>query len=235
MPCRPRIRYAIFDMDGLLLDTERCYYQAASAILGERGLTLSDEVNAARLGLKAEESTKLILESTGASLTPEEYRLELRKRQTELWRTVKPLPGAMTIVNRLKSVSIPISIATSSALPEFSIKRSACPDLFSLFEGCWVLGDDPRVSRGKPEPDIFQEAARRMGVKEEGAREVLVFEDSPNGVLAALRANMVPIWVIGSDPAFLGLVYERGGDVVHSLEDVRIEDWGIALPSKGLL
>ncbi|KAJ3342472.1 hypothetical protein HDU93_002231 [Gonapodya sp. JEL0774] len=224
MLTRPVLRYAIFDMDGLLIDTERCYHDAASSILRERGYELSDEINAARLGLTAYESTKLVLESTGVGLTPEDYRLELRKRQ----------------------------IATSSARPEFLLKRSSNPDLFALFEGRWVLGDDPTVVRGKPAPDIFLEAAKRLGVRvdvDEEKRDVFVFEDSPSGVMAALHAGMVPVWVTGSDPAFLrliasryrdlaGQVCDRGGTVICSLEEFKVEDWGVIVPevlNKGTL
>lgn len=83
-------------------------------------------------------------------------------------------------------------MATSSFKQAFELKTSRHRALFALFDAI-VLGDDPNVHKGKPHPDIFEEAARRLNAPE--TRSCLVFEDAPSGVQAGLSAGMPVCWV----------------------------------------
>lgn len=96
---------------------------------------------------------------------------------------------AIEIVNRL---GIPFALATSTSGSLFKHKSAPHARLFQMFHAI-VVGDDPAVHHGKPAPDIFLEAARRIGATDMSS--CLVVEDSPNGVLGALAAGMQAIWI----------------------------------------
>jgi beta-phosphoglucomutase-like phosphatase (HAD superfamily) len=100
------------------------------------------------------------------------------------------------------------------------LKASQNQDLFSLFQGNIVCGDE--VEHGKPAPDLFLEGAKKLGI--EG--NCLVFEDAASGVLAGLAANFDVIWVpdINSDPC--KNLQERCKQVLYSMEDFIAEDYG---------
>jgi pseudouridine 5'-phosphatase len=137
--------------------------------------------------------------------TVDSYLAERNAGQDELWPTVRPLPGVLKLVQHLHSHHIPIAVATSSTRTNFIKKTSHLDDLFGLFEGRIVCGDDMRECgmRGKPWPDIFLTTAldklkRPVGAvdtectkeeKEERAKG-LVFEDALLGLQAGKRAGM---------------------------------------------
>lgn len=129
---------------------------------------------------------------------------------------VRPLPGVMRLVEHLRAHGVPICVASGSVRARFDVKAGANPALFELFGSRVVLGDDPRVERGKPHPDIFLVAAREgtndmtidwptlirpPGAQHDnsplrgGEKHVLVFEDGRPGVSAARRAGMQVVWV----------------------------------------
>lgn len=105
--------------------------------------------------------------------------------------------GVQEVLQILRAAAVPMAVATTSRSAIFSIKAAPHPSIFDTFNGAIVLGDDPTVKAGKPAPDIFLEAARRIRVTNPG--ECLVIEDSPNGVRAGLAAGMKVAWI--PDPA----------------------------------
>ncbi|KAG5456971.1 MAG: pseudouridine-5'-monophosphatase-like protein, partial [Olpidium bornovanus] len=122
-------------------------------------------------------------------------------------------------------------VATSSHRAAFELKTARHGEIFSLFDAV-VCGDDPEVTHGKPEPDIFLAAARRLPGGPYVPSEILVFEDAHNGVQAALAAGMRVCWV--PDPRALDLPGGRDGghgahEVLLTLEDFRPERF--ALPA----
>jgi pseudouridine-5'-monophosphatase len=98
----------------------------------------------------------------------------------------------LEIVTAIKATGIPLGVATGSSGCTFAIKRTNHQKLFSCFDHI-VVGDDLSVKEGKPAPDCFLEAARRLG--QPNAGRCLVVEDSPNGVRAGLAAGMHVAWV----------------------------------------
>lgn len=138
-------------------------------------------------------------------LTIDDYIKERREKQDLAWPSVRPLPGVVKLVNHLAKHKIPIAVATGSMRRNYVLKTTHLPELFDLFEGKVVCGDDPRLQgRGKPNPDVFLLAAEILGKKvgmgdvtdltsgdlvEERARG-LIFEDATNGVQAGKRAGM---------------------------------------------
>ena len=94
------------------------------------------------------------------------------------------MPGAERLIRHLKKHNVPIALATSSSSSSFALKTQRHRKLFELFDAR-VLGDDPSIKRGKPNPDIFLEAARRIGASASDPAKCLVFEDAPVGVLVS--------------------------------------------------
>lgn len=111
----------------------------------------------------------------------------------EAFESCGVMEGVQECLQVLKQASIPIALATSSQSRLFSIKSAPHSTIFDTFNGAIVLGDDPAVKAGKPAPDIFLEAGRRIGV--DRLEACLVVEDSPNGVRGGLAAGMQVAWI----------------------------------------
>jgi pseudouridine-5'-monophosphatase len=176
---------AIFDLDGVLLDTEPLYTEATQAIVARYGKTFDWELKRRTMGGDAHLGAKLVIEALGLPLTIEEYLGERVRRLRELFVTVPAMPGAEQWIETLSSLGLEIAVGTSSVRELCDIKWARHPWLAELpFKVC---GNDPAVRHRKPEPDIFLAAAALLGMKVE---DCVVFEDSPAGVEAARRAGM---------------------------------------------
>ncbi|HSC89075.1 MAG TPA: HAD-IA family hydrolase [Polyangiaceae bacterium] len=176
--------HLIFDMDGVLLDTEPLYTQAYDAVLEPYGHRLDWETKKAIMGRPAPVSTRHVIEKFGLPLTPDEF-IQRRKPLLEgLFRHSPAMPGAEDFVRRQKAAGKRLAVATSTYRPLFQIKTSGHP-WFELFDTV-ICGDDPAVARPKPAPDIFLLAAERLGA---APTDCVVFEDSPAGVEAAVASG----------------------------------------------
>ncbi len=179
------VRAVIFDLDGVLLDTEPLYTEAAQAVLTPLGKTYDFELKRRIMGGSAMAGAAVVVQALGLAMSPAEY-LEQRKATLErLLPTARAVPGAPQLVETLAQRRIPMAVATSSERRLFLRKTERHP-FFSLFDRI-ICGDDPRVKRAKPAPDIFLLAASELGYLPE---DCLVFEDAPNGVQAARAAGM---------------------------------------------
>ncbi|KAG0199715.1 glutathione synthase [Mortierella sp. GBA30] len=192
------ITHCIFDMDGLLINTETLYTEITAEILGRYGKTYDFELKAKLMGLREKESAEILVRESGADMTPEEYLHERHLLQLERFPHCVPLPGVMRLIKHLKANKIPIAVATSSYRKNFNIKSMNNQDLFTLFDVI-VCGDDAAINRGKPNPDIFFVArdrlAQHFGQDTVLNENCLVFEDSPIGVQAGVNASMKVVWV----------------------------------------
>jgi HAD superfamily hydrolase (TIGR01509 family) len=143
----------------------------------------------------------------------------------------RPLPGVVALVDRLKELKIPIAVATSSFEEAFKLKIMNNKELFDKFD-IIVLGDDPSVKKGKPAPDIFIEAARRLGANlPEDNDKILVLEDAISGVQAGLNAGFKVVWVPDPniDKNSLQITDEQRQNVttLNSLEEFDYASFGI--------
>ncbi len=221
MNSRKPITAAIFDMDGLLLNTEPFYTEASKRIASKYGKTFDWKVKSGMIGKPAEDSARFITSALHLPMTPEEY-LEIRKPiLDELFPKAKPMRGAVRLTRHLHQHSVPQAVATSSDERNFALKTSRHQKWFKIFD-CIVIGDDPRIRQGKPAPDIFLIAAEQLRVDPE---QCLVFEDSPVGVAAARTAGMSVIAV--PDPHLDEASVRAADQVLHSLAEFNPADWGL--------
>ena len=175
---------AIFDLDGVLLDTESLYSTATQTIVAEFGKTYTWAIKRRIMGGTALGGAEVIVSELQLPLSPAEYLARRREILLQLFRATTPIDGAEALVRALVALGIPLAIATSSerALYELKIERHPWFDVFAAV----VCGDDPRVVNPKPAPDIFHAAAHALGVS---AKECIIFEDSPAGVRGAAASG----------------------------------------------
>ncbi|KAI0645778.1 HAD-like protein [Trametes meyenii] len=249
---RGKIEYVIFDMDGLLIDSERVYTDVTNELLAPYGKEMTWDIKAGLMG-KPERDAALHLLSFFPDLPPSftlDYYLRARRElQDARWPSVQPLPGALRLVRHLHAHGVPIALATGSQRRNFELKSSHLGALFGAFEGRVVCADDGlvRPGRGKPHPDIFLVAAERFLKRKVGEGEVaeghvdeeevaerakgLVFEDAIPGVQAAKRAGMKVVWVPDANLLTIGgeaaPIVERPDLQLKSLEEFVPEEWGL--------
>lgn len=185
-PARPPATHILFDMDGLLLDTEVIYTAVTRDIVGRFGKTYDWELKAQMIGRPAPESARMLVDALRLPLTPAQYLAERAELAHDAFAACDALPGAEDLVRHLHRHRVPMAVATSSGRALFALKTTRHRAWFDLMDAV-VCGDDPQVKRGKPAPDIFLAAAAALGAAPEST---LVFEDSPQGLAAGLAAGM---------------------------------------------
>ena len=180
----------IFDVDGVLVDTEPLHLEAANAVLAPFGVRLSEEENVQFLGMDDPTFWREIITRFGLKADPRELQT---RRVDYVLRAIRdqgllPLPGVPQVVTGmimrgllLAAASSSPRIVTETVIETLGLKRS--------FQAV-LTGDD--VSRGKPDPEIFLAAAAALGVPPEAC---LVIEDSPAGIRAAREAGMFAVGV----------------------------------------
>ncbi|KAL9260628.1 (DL)-glycerol-3-phosphatase 1, mitochondrial-like protein [Drosera capensis] len=223
---KPRITHVIFDMDGLLLDTEKFYTEVQEIILARYNKTFDWSLKAKMMGKKAIEAARVFVEETGLSdsLSAEDFLVERETMLQSMFPTSDLMPGADSLIRHLHAHGVPICVATGSHKRHFELKTQRHRELFALMHHI-VLGDDPEVKQGKPSPDIFLAASRRFEGGAVDPRSILVFEDAPAGVGAAKNAGMSVVMV--PDPRLDSSFHETADQVLKSLTDFNPVDWGL--------
>lgn len=215
------ITAVIFDMDGLLLDTEGIYTQTTQAIAGRFGKVFDWGIKQHTLGLGALPFAQFIVQTLDLPMTPEAFLAEREPMLEALFVQARPMPGAAELVRHLSAHGVPIAVATSSRQHYVALKTRQHRDWFALFDAI-VTPDDPEVHAAKPAPDLFAVAARRIAA--DPAR-TLAFEDSPFGVQSAVAAGLRAIAV--PDAAMDAARYSQAVAVLPSLQAFRPQDWGL--------
>jgi len=175
-----------FDQDGVLVDSEGAWDAARRAIVAENGGCWKDEATRAMMGMSAPEWSRYLRDELGVELEPEAISDRVVARLLAGYeRSLPLLPGAVEAVRRIAG-RWPVGLA-SSANREVIDAVLAGSGLAGVF-GATVSGEE--VPHGKPAPDIYLEAARRLGV--DPARSAAV-EDSTNGLRSAAAAGMLVV------------------------------------------
>ena len=185
-PDKAAVTHVLFDVDGLLLDTETIYTEVTQKIVGRFGKTFDWRYKSNMIGRRAMDSARYLVRALELPLSAESYLAERNGLLRERFAACEALPGAEKLVRHLHRHHIPMAVATSSNRDLYELKITRHDAWFDLFEVV-VSGDDAAVTQGKPAPDIFTVAASRLGA-EPGS--TLVFEDSPSGLEAGLAAQM---------------------------------------------
>ncbi|GAA5187608.1 HAD family phosphatase [Ferrimonas gelatinilytica] len=177
---------AIFDMDGLLLDTERVCMSIFQQTCEAQGYPFLEPVYLSIIGCNAGGIERLLRQGYGPQLDYPKLRQAWRQRyHARVAESAIPIkPGVQALLTWLRQQGAPLAVATSSdrELAEVKLRLSGLAPLFdSVTTGCEVV-------HGKPHPEIYQLAARRLGVD---PRHCLAFEDSNNGSRAAVAAGMI--------------------------------------------
>ena len=216
----PVITHVIYDNDGLLLDTEPFYTKAHQIIAARYGKVFDWAVKSKMIGLRAEDSANVLISLLQLPFSVEEYLEERKQLLVEMFPHADPMPGAVRLTMHLHQFGIPQAVATSSDSNYFELKISKHKEWFGIFQ-CVVMGNDPEIRNGKPAPDIFLVAARRM--KAEPAH-CLVVEDSPAGIEAARAAGMFAIAV--PDENMNDDVYSGAHQIIRNLGELDLPSWG---------
>jgi HAD superfamily hydrolase (TIGR01509 family) len=177
------IRAVIFDLDGLLLDSESAWDGGRKALVAEHGLEWPAGATEAMLGMSAPEWSGYVHETLGVPLEPREISDRVVAQVLATYEQRLPLlPGAEAAVTRIAE-RWPLGLASSSNKPVIDqvMETSGWGEVFRV----WVSSEE--VGRGKPAPDVFLEAARMLGVDPADAAGI---EDSNNGILAAHAAGL---------------------------------------------
>ncbi len=214
------ITHIIYDNDGLLLDTEPFYTKAHQIIAARYGKVFDWTVKSRMIGLRAEDSAHVLINSLQLPYSVEEYLEERKHLLVDMFPHADPMPGAVRLTRHLHEIGIPQAVATSSDSYYFQLKITKHEEWFRIFQ-CVVMGNDPEIKNGKPAPDIFLLAAKRM---QADPAHCLVFEDSPAGVEAARAAGMYVVAV--PDPNMDDKVYAGAHQIIRSLEDLDLPGWG---------
>ena len=177
------IEAVIFDLDGVILDSEELWDEVREALARERGGRWHERAQEDMMGMSSREWSVYMHEQIGLPEPPEEINREVVRRMLERYRGELPLiPGAVETVERL-AARWPLGLASSSnrELIDAALEASGLARHFR------VTVSSEEVARGKPAPDVYLEAARRLEVAPEHCAAV---EDSQNGIRSAKAAGM---------------------------------------------
>jgi HAD superfamily hydrolase (TIGR01509 family) len=173
----------IFDLDGVIADTEHVWDEVREILVSDWGGTYSPAAQQAMMGMSSVEWSAYLHDVVGLRRSPEEINDEVVRRMLERYRTALPLvEGAVEVVRELAR-SVPLAVASSSNRPLID----AVLDTAGITACFTATVSSEEVARGKPSPDVYLEAARRLAVAPSSCAAV---EDSANGIRAAAAAGM---------------------------------------------
>jgi HAD superfamily hydrolase (TIGR01509 family) len=177
------IAAVVFDLDGVIVDSEQVWDDVREQYVREVGGTYTEAATRDMMGMSSVEWSRYMAESLGVPGTPEEINAAIVQRMLERYGEAPPLiPGAVDAVRRCAE-RWPLAVASSSN-PELI---EVVLDAAGLHDAIPIVVSSQEVPRGKPAPDVYLEAARRLGVDPHACAAV---EDSHNGIRSAKAAGM---------------------------------------------
>lgn len=210
------IAAVVFDLDGVILQTEEVWDEVRGRYVVERGGRYDEQAQRAMMGMSAPEWSRYLAEELGVPGTPEEISADIVELMQARYRQELPLiPGAREAVERL-AARWALGLASSSNRP--LIDAALALSGLDRFFAATVSSEE--VARGKPAPDVYLEAARRLGLAAERCAAV---EDSHSGIRSAKSAGMrvvaIPNRSFPPDPEALGLA----DLVLESISDLDVD------------
>ncbi|MFC4010425.1 HAD family hydrolase [Nonomuraea purpurea] len=208
-----------FDMDGLLVDSERVWLEIETEVMARLGAAWTPEHQAHLVGGSMERTVGYMLAVSGADVSPQTVASWMSEGMVRrLTQGVRVMPGAGELLDALRAEGVPVGLVTSS-LKEIAdaVLKGVGRDRFDVV----VTADD--VTRTKPDPEPYLTAARLLGAE---PVRCVVLEDSPNGVAAATAAGCAVVAV----PSLLPVEAAPGRLVVSCLREVAVADLRALLP-----
>ena len=204
----------VFDLDGLMLNTEDLYQEVGRILLGRRGKEFTAELLDAMMGRRPQQALAIMVEWHALEETVEQLAAESREIFIPVLDSgLAPMPGLLALLDTLEEAGIPKAVATSSGRVFVNDVLGRCnlPHRFQFI----LTAED--VVEGKPHPEIYLKAAERFGI---APQRMLVLEDSQIGCAAAVAAGAIAVAVPGGHSLrhnFLGATL-----VADSLADPRL-------------
>ena len=209
-----RVSAVIFDLDGLLFNTEDVFLAAGTIYLQRRGYQFDFELLNQMMGRPSPISLNILKDYFAIEDSVNVIRTEVEELFNEyLEEMLALMPGALSLLIRLDEMNMPYAVATSSSR-EYATQLLERFGLLERFQ--FILGGND-VTNGKPDPEIYLKAAERIGYL---PNELLVFEDSGNGCAAAVAAGMNVVAVPNAHNA--GQTYDGAYLIADTLNDPRI-------------
>jgi len=210
----PDITAIVFDMDGLMLNTEDVFDLAGQELLARRGMEMTDAIRHRMIGRRPHEAFEALRELTGLTETIPDLMEETRVLFAEFAEDqLACMPGLLELLDHVESDDLPRGVATSSPrnYMEHLLGRLQLLDRFHFT----LTAED--VTHGKPHPEIYLSAADRLNVS---PQNMLVLEDSEAGTRAAAAAGAFTVAVPNQHTAFGD--FSMASMVLDSLHDVRL-------------
>ncbi|MDR3115054.1 MAG: HAD family phosphatase [Treponema sp.] len=206
----------IFDMDGLMLDTERPMVELWIQVATARGWDVTPELVFRTVGVNEAATKAVFMQEYGPDFPYDAIRKEaIRVMREKIEQAGIPhRPGLLTLLDHLDARRIPLGLATSTAqeIGIWKLKKARILERFAAF----AFGDE--VSRGKPEPDIFLLAAERLGTE---PQDCVGFEDSPAGLQGLHAAGIRSVFIkdlMEPPPDILATVWRRCRDLAEAVD-----------------
>ena len=204
----------VFDLDGVLVDSEQLWDRARRELVAERGGSWRDEATQTMMGMSSREWSRYMHDALRVDLDPAEISAVVVDRLEQLYRQELPLlPGARDAVTALATIW-PLGLASSANREVIDLVLELA-ELESCFD---ATVSSEEVPHGKPAPDVYLEVARRLAV---AAVDCAAVEDSTSGLRAAAAAGMTVIAL--PNPAFPPTedALRLATAVIHSLDELR--------------
>ena len=199
----------VFDLDGLLLDTESVWTQAEAELFARHGQTFGPEQKRHLIGTSGAATARIIEEMLGLPGQGHALAAAIRDLVWEALEEGAPArPGAVELVAELAAEGVPIGVASNS--PRAIVDRALAFSALNATFGIVLGGDD--VEHPKPAPDLYLQAATALGA---APHEAVALEDSPPGVASARAAGLRVVGV----PSFPGVTLEEAHVIAASLAD----------------
>jgi beta-phosphoglucomutase len=208
------IKAFLFDLDGVIVDTAIYHYQAWKRLANELGFDISEEFNERLKGVSRTDSLDIILAHGGLTL-PDEEKVKLATQKNEWYLTLVSrmtsddiLPGVANFFSQVRKAGLQTALGSVSKNAPLILERIGMSEAFE------AIIDGTKISRGKPDPEVFTKGAAELGVR---PAECVVFEDALAGVEAGKRGGMFVVGLGSPD------ILTQADLVVPSLEGLTVE------------
>lgn len=210
------MRAVIFDMDGVLIDSEPMHLEVEQKMLSSLGINISEDEMTEFIGTASQQMWETLINRYDLKQSIDELHGVLTRFKTKYFReeALEPIAGIVELLNGFKQNGLKLAVASSSPEEHIHIilEKLNIREFFQIV----VSGDHVKVS--KPEPEIFLLAAEKLGVK---PGECVVIEDSTHGVSAAKAAGMTCIAF--DNPNSLNQCYDKADKIVEKMDEINID------------